>query len=67
MSLQEAGKLVDRWMNDPEFRKNVRKDPEVTIRRSGVKFTEEEWTALREVDWSLTDEQLTERVNKLLA
>lgn len=64
MSMQEIGKLVDKWMNDGEFRKQVRKDPEGTIRKNGVKFTEEEWKALRELDWSLSDEELKSRVTK---
>lgn len=65
MSMEEIGKLVDRWLNDPKFRQEVRKDPENAVRAAGVKFTEEEWKALRTVDWTCSDEELKERVNKL--
>lgn len=57
--------LVDRWMNDPEFRKAMRQDTEAALRREHVALTSHEWKMLREVDWNLSDEELQTRVSKL--
>lgn len=57
--------IIDRWVNDPKFRSDIRKDPEGTIQRTGKSLTEEEKQAFKNIDWSLTDEQLRARINKL--
>ena len=65
MSNQEAmQQLTDRFMNDPEFREQMRQDPEGAAERSGFQLDEEDRQALQSVDWSLPDEQLKERVSK---
>ena len=65
MSNQEAmQQLTDRFMNDADFREEMRKDPEGTAERSGFALDEEDRQALRSVDWSGTDEELNERVSK---
>jgi len=56
---------MDRWMNDPGFRQEMRADPEGTVRRSGVELDQDEWAALRNIDWSLPDEQLQARASKI--
>lgn len=59
-------RLTDRVINDPEFREQMRLDPEGTAESLGAPLTEEDRQALRSVDWSnLPDEQLTERVSKV--
>ena len=59
--------LTDRFLNDPEFREQMRLDPEGAAERFfGFKLTEEDRQALRSIDWSLPDEQLTERTSKTL-
>jgi len=55
---------MDRWMNDPGFRQEMRADPEGTVRRSGAELDQDEWAALRNIDWSLPDEQLQARASK---
>ena len=65
MSNQEAmQQLADRFMNDAEFRDQMREDPEGTARSSGVELDDEDRQALRSMDWSGTDEELKERVSK---
>lgn len=61
MRRQAVEQLMDRWMNDPSFRNEVRRDPEAAVRRAGADLSEDEWAALRSVDWSLPDEQLQTR------
>ncbi len=64
MSQSAVEILIDRWMNDPAFREGLRADPEAAVRSTGVELSEDEWTALRSVDWSATDEELQSRVSK---
>ena len=56
--------LADRFMNDAEFREQMRQDPEGAAERSGLQLDEEDKQALRSIDWSGTDEELKERVSK---
>lgn len=65
MSREAIGKLVDRWINDPVFRQQMRADPEGTVKRSDAQLDADEWAALRNVDWQLSDEQLQSRINKM--
>ena len=65
MSNQEAmQKLTDRFMNDADFRERMKQDPEGTAQSEGLQLDEEDKQALQSVDWSLSDEQLKERVSK---
>ena len=61
--------MTDRFINDPDFREQMRQDPEGTAERFaaerfGVQLDEEDRQALRMIDWSIPDEQLQERVSK---
>jgi hypothetical protein len=67
MSREAIEELLDRWMDDPAFRMTVRQDPEAAIRASGLELEAEEWAAIRKIDWSLTDEELSSRANKASA
>ena len=65
MSNPEAmQQLTDRFMNDPDFRERMRQDPEGTAQSEGFQLDEEDRQALQSVDWSLSDEQLKERVSQ---
>ena len=64
MSYQAMGQLIDKWMTDGEFRKNLRQDPAGTIKKCGLTLSAEDWTALKQIDWSQSDEQLKSRINK---
>jgi hypothetical protein len=65
MSNQEAmQQLTDRFINDADFREEMRQDPEGAAERSGYQLDEEDRQALLSVDWSGSDEELKERVSK---
>jgi hypothetical protein len=65
MSNQEAmQQLAERFMNEADFREQMRQDPVETAERSGLQLDEEDKRALRSVDWSLPEEQLRKRVSK---
>jgi hypothetical protein len=65
MSNQEAmSQLADRFMNDADFREQMRQDPEGAAERSGLQLDEEDKQALKSMDWSSSDEELHERVSK---
>ena len=56
--------LADRFMNDAEFREQMRQDPEGAAERSGLPLDDEDKQALKGMDWSGSDEELKERVSK---
>jgi hypothetical protein len=56
--------LADRFMNDAEFREEMKQDPEGTAERSGLQLDDEDKQALRSMDWSGSDEELNDRVSK---
>ena len=65
MSNKEAmQQLTDRFMNDADFREEMRQDPEGAAERSGYQLDEEDRQALKSVDWSGSGEELRERVSK---
>jgi hypothetical protein len=65
MSRAAIGTLIDRWLNEPEFRAAVRVDLQAAVRDSGAELNAEEWAALREIDWNLPDEELNSRLSKM--
>ncbi len=68
MSNPEAmQQLADRFINDVQFRDEMRQDPEGAAESSGFQLDEEDKQALRSIDWSGSDEELKERVSKYSA
>ena len=65
MSREAVGKLIDQWINDTEFRRQMRADPTGAVQRTGARLEPDEWAALSNVDWSLSDEELRGRANFL--
>ena len=65
MSNQETmQQLADRFVNDANFRDEMRQDPEGAAERSGLPLDEEDKQALKSIDWSGSDEELKERISK---
>ena len=68
MSNQEAmQQLTDRFMNDADFREEMRQDPEGAAERSGYALDDEDRQALKSVDWGGSDEALKERASKMMS
>ena len=65
MDREGVGELMDRWINEPGFRDEVRRDPEGAVRRSGIQLSDDEQAALRSIDWNLPDEELRARLSKV--
>ena len=65
MSEQGAQMIADRWVEDEAFRQQLRQDPETAARGIGADLTVEELEYLRSVDWTLSDEELDQLLNKL--
>lgn len=66
MSNQEAmQQLTDRFMNDIDFREQMRQDPEGTAKHSGLQLDEEDYQTLKSIDWNVSNEQLQSRVSKV--
>jgi hypothetical protein len=64
MSQSGVEMLLDRWESDLTFREAIRHDPEAAVRASGVSLSDDEWGALRAIDWSQSDEALSARTSK---
>ncbi len=56
--------LADRFMNDAQFREEMKQDPEGAAERSDLPLDDEDKQTLRSMDWSGSDEELKERVSK---
>jgi len=63
MSRESIEALVERWMEDTSFRTAVRSDPEKAIKATGVDLSADEWAAVRNFDWNVSDEELTTRAS----
>ena len=55
---------MDKWMNEPAFRVDIRADAQAAVKKAGVELDADEWAALKAVDWNQSDEQLQSRANK---
>jgi hypothetical protein len=56
--------LVDRWLNDPQFKSDLIEDPQAAVRSVGVSLTEEEWASLHSTVVATTDGELQARISK---
>jgi hypothetical protein len=56
--------IADRFVNDAQFREEMKQDPEGAAERSGYQLDDEDKQALKSVDWSGSDEELKERISK---
>jgi hypothetical protein len=57
--------LADRYLNDPQFKERMRKDPEGTAQSTGLKFDDEDLQSIRGWDMSSSgDEELKDRISK---
>lgn len=59
--------LLERWTRDADFRHALRTAPAATVKRAGVPMTEQQWDALRALDWTLPDEDLQDRLQSAFA
>ena len=57
-------KLVDRWEKDMAFRELMRKDPNGAMLTTGLELTEDEWAAIRKINWKQSDAELAQRITK---
>ena len=57
--------LANRYLDDPQFREQMRQDPEGTAQSTGLKFDDEDRQAIRDSDWGASGEEyLRERISK---
>ena len=60
--------LADRYLNDPQFKEQMRQDPEATAESTGLELDDEDRQSIRDWDMSSSgDEQLKERISKGIA
>jgi hypothetical protein len=59
--------IANRYLNDPQFKERMRKDPEGTAESTGLKFDDEDLQSIRDSDWGPSgEEELKERMSKSL-
>lgn len=56
--------LLDRWMNDPSFKDQLRSDPKTTLKSYGIDATDDMVKSLKAVSSNASVEELKERVVK---
>ncbi len=56
--------LMDKWMNEPAFREELKANPKDAVKNAGVTLSDDEMQTLNNVDWSLSDEELQSRISK---
>ena len=64
MERNGVDQLVQKWLNEPGFRDKMKKDPEGTVKSSGISLNAEEWATVRNVVMSTSDEALLQRASK---
>ncbi len=56
--------LMDKWMNEPTFREELKANPKDAVKNAGVTLSDDEMQTLNNVDWNLSDEELQSRISK---
>jgi hypothetical protein len=64
MQRNGVDQLVEKWLNEPGFKEKMKKDPEGTVKASGISLNAEEWATVRNVVMTTSDEQLKVRASK---
>jgi hypothetical protein len=65
LSQEAVATLIDRWTNEPGFKDAFKSDPHGMIASSGITLSAEEEEALKQMDWTSSDEELTARASKM--
>ena len=58
--------VLDRWTEDPSFREGMRTDLDGTLKGAGIELGDDTVGQLRAVDWSQSDAELEELLEKKL-
>ena len=66
MGREDLEQQVNRWLEQPDFREELRRDPVAALQRMGValKLDEEDLAVLRGIDWGLPDAELQARLRE---
>ena len=64
MDKQHGQLILDRWTEDEAFRTLMRSDPIGAATSTGIELSDEDTEFLRSVDWTLSDEELEQLLEK---
>ena len=56
--------VLDRWTEDPSFREGMRTDLDGTLKGAGIELDDDTAGQLRAVDWSQSDAELEQLIEK---
>ncbi|HEX8350812.1 MAG TPA: Os1348 family NHLP clan protein [Hymenobacter sp.] len=63
MSQSQVELIIERWMQDENFRQRLRVDPLTTVQSEGFVLSEEEQAGLLRMDFSVPDDELASQAN----
>jgi hypothetical protein len=64
MTSTALDQIMERYANDPTFKAQLQANPEAAAKSAGITLTDEDRQALRGLDFSLSDQELQQRVSK---
>jgi len=64
MSSTALDQIMERYTQDPAFKAQLQADPEAAAKAAGIALDDEDRQALRGLDFSLSDQELQQRVSK---
>jgi hypothetical protein len=64
MTSQALEHIMERYTTDPAFKAQLQADPEAATKAAGIALDDEDRAALRGLDFSLSDQELQQRVSK---
>ena len=64
MERKGVDQLVEKYLNEPGFRDKMKRDPEGTVKSCGIRLNAEEWSTVRNVVMTTSDESLRARISK---
>jgi len=56
--------VLDRWTEDPSFREGMRTDLDGTLKGAGIELDDDTAGQLKAVDWSQSDNELEQLLEK---
>ena len=63
MSQSQVELIIERWMQDENFRQRLRVDPLTAVQSEGFVLSEEEQAGLLRMDFSVPDDELASQAN----
>ena len=64
MAHNGVDQLVQKYLNEPGFKAQMQKNPELAVKNAGISLNADEWATVRNIVLTTSDEALRQRVSK---